>query len=213
MAGALKEFVRAAVVRRRLPAGNGILLTFDDGPDPDVTPGVLDRLRAADARAVFFVLGRRAETYPDLLRRIRDEGHVIGNHSYSHLRPHRLRPLVYRNDLARCQQAIARVVGVRPRLFRPPYGRVTAVSLLAPRMLGLRPVKWSLDVADYECMDDDSATRAGNELLARVKPHDIVLLHDNHASVLTVLDRVLVGLRERRFDLAGGADDLVRWAT
>jgi peptidoglycan/xylan/chitin deacetylase (PgdA/CDA1 family) len=209
MAGALKKFLRAAVVRRRLPAGNGILLTFDDGPDPDVTPGVLDRLRASDARAVFFVIGRRAEAYPDLLRRIRDEGHVIGNHSYSHLHPRRLRPLVYRNDLARCQQAIARAADVRPRLFRPPYGRVTAVSLLAPRTLGLRPVKWSLDVGDYSCQDADSAIRAGDELLARVQPRDIVLLHDNHASVLTVLDRVLVGLVERGFDLASGVGTLM----
>jgi peptidoglycan-N-acetylglucosamine deacetylase len=205
MAGGFKDFLRAVVVRHRLPAGKGVLLTFDDGPDPAVTPGVLDRLQTVGARAVFFVLGRRAEAYPDLLRRIRDAGHLIGNHSYSHLHPHPLHPVAYRRDLARCQEAIARIANVRPRLFRPPYGRLTAVSLLASRTLGLRPVTWSLDVADYGCTDDASATRAGDELLARVQPRDIVLLHDNHAGLLPVLDRALPGLVERGFDLAGGA--------
>jgi peptidoglycan/xylan/chitin deacetylase (PgdA/CDA1 family) len=208
MASALKEFVRAAVVCRRLPAGKGVLLTFDDGPDPVVTPGVLDRLRSARARAVFFVLGRRAEAYPDLLRRIRDEGHLIGNHSHTHLHPNPLHPITYRRDLARCQDAIARIADVRPRLFRPPYGRLTAVSLLAPRTLGLRPVTWSLDVVDYGCHDEDSAIRAGDELLVRAQPRDIVLLHDNHPGVLTLLDRALPGLVERRFDLASGSGTL-----
>jgi peptidoglycan/xylan/chitin deacetylase (PgdA/CDA1 family) len=141
-----------------------------------------------------------------------DDGHVIGNHSYSHLRPHLLRPLTYRNDLARCQRVIARAVETRPLLFRPPYGCLTAVSLLAPRTLGLRPVTWSLDVGDYDCRDEAAAARAGDALLTRVKPRDIVLLHDNHAGVLRVLDQALPGLRKRRLDLAGGADDLLRWA-
>jgi peptidoglycan-N-acetylglucosamine deacetylase len=206
MVAALKDFLRAAVVCHRLPAGNGVLLTFDDGPDPAITRKVLDRLRTVGARAVFFVLGQRAEAYPDLVRRIRDDGHVIGNHSYSHLHPHPLHPIAYRRNLDRCQEAIARIANVRPRLFRPPYGRLTAVSLLAPRTLGLRPVTWSLDVADYGCTDEASATQAGDELLARVQPRDIVLLHDNHAGVLTVLDRALPGLVEWGFDLAGGAE-------
>ena len=120
--------------------------------------------------------------------------------------------MAYRQDLARCQEVIARIANVRPRLFRPPYGRLTPVSLLAPRTLGMRPVTWSLDVADYGRTDEVSATQAGDELLARVRPRDIVLLHDNHSGVLTVLDRALPGLVERRFDLADGVREIVRRA-
>jgi peptidoglycan/xylan/chitin deacetylase (PgdA/CDA1 family) len=201
-----------AVVRRRLPIGNGILLTFDDGPDPIVTPAVLDRLRAANARAVFFVVGRRAEAYPALLRQIRDDGHLIGNHSYSHLRPQPFRPAAYRRDLVRCQNVVSEIVNERPRLFRPPYGLLTALSLVAPRTLGLKPVTWSVDVQDWSCRDAESADRAGQGLLDRAAERDIVLLHDNHGGVLTVLDRALPGLRERGYDLASGVEALSRRA-
>jgi peptidoglycan/xylan/chitin deacetylase (PgdA/CDA1 family) len=204
----LSALLPAAVVRRRLSAGDGILLTFDDGPDPAVTPGVLERLRSAGARAVFFVVGRRADAYPDLLRRIRDAGHVIGNHSYSHPRPHPLRPAAYRRDLARCQQAIARNISVHPRLFRPPYGLLTTVSLLAPRTLGMSTITWSLDANDWNCRDAADAERSGDDLVNRAVPRDIVLLHDNHVGVLPLLDRLLPVLRKRGFDLAGGAETL-----
>jgi peptidoglycan/xylan/chitin deacetylase (PgdA/CDA1 family) len=209
--GRLGTFLPPAVVRRRLPSGRSILLTFDDGPDPAATPAVLDRLRAANARAVFFVVGRRAEAHPDLLRRIHDAGHLIGNHSHTHLRPQRFRLAAYRRDLARCQDAIARTIGQSSRLFRPPYGRLSPVSLLAPRMLGLRTVTWSLDVRDWDCRDAVAADRAGRELVARAVSRDIVLLHDNHEGVPTVLDRALPVLHDR-YDLAGGVEALSRWA-
>jgi peptidoglycan/xylan/chitin deacetylase (PgdA/CDA1 family) len=207
----LGAILPSAVVRRRLPSGAGVLLTFDDGPDPAVTPAVLARLRTANALAVFFVVGRRAEAYPDLLRRIRDAGHVIGNHSYSHLGPHRFGLGAYRRDLARCQDAVVRAVGEPPRLFRPPYGRLMPVSVLAPRTIGLRSVTWSLDVRDWACGDVVSAGRAGDELAALVAPRDIVLLHDNTAGVLNVLDRALPALRDR-FDLSAGVEAMLRWS-
>jgi peptidoglycan/xylan/chitin deacetylase (PgdA/CDA1 family) len=201
----LRPLVPRFFLCRRLPAGAGVLLTFDDGPDGGATPAVLDRLRAYGARAVFFVTGRRTERWPGLVRRLVAEGHRVGNHTYSHPRPGTLGAAGYLRDVWRCQRAIAHAGVAPPRLFRPPYGRLSAVTLLGPRALGLRPVTWSLDVNDWECADAGDSRRAADALLERVAPRDIVLLHDNHGSVLAVLDRILPALA-RRFDLASGVD-------
>ena len=200
----LRALLPTALLRRRLPAGGGVLLTFDDGPDPAVTPAVLDRLRAYGARAVFFVTGRQADRWPGLVRRLVRDGHRVGNHSYSHPRPGTLSAAGYLRDVWRCQGAVARAGVGRPRLFRPPYGRLSAVTLLGVRPLGLRPVTWTLDVNDWQCRGAIAVERAGAALVERVAPRDIVLLHDNRPSVLAVLDRALPVLA-RRFDLAGGA--------
>jgi peptidoglycan/xylan/chitin deacetylase (PgdA/CDA1 family) len=204
----LRAWLPSTVLCRRLPAGAGVLLTFDDGPDPGVTPGVLDRLRAGGARAVFFVTGRRAERWPGLVRRVAREGHVIGNHSYSHPRPGALGAAGYLRDVRRCQRAVGRAGVEPPRLFRPPYGRLSALTLLGAWALGLRTVTWSLDVGDWGCADGAAAGRAGVGLRDRASARDIVLLHDNGPAVLAVLDRALAALA-RQFDLASGVEHLL----
>jgi peptidoglycan-N-acetylglucosamine deacetylase len=201
----LKRAIPDWLVRRRLsPTSRGILLTFDDGPDPDVTPAVLDRLRAFEARAVFFMVGRRLGRARHLPRRVAAEGHLLGNHGHRH-RP-MVDPFRLRRDLLRCSELLEWHAGVWPRLYRPPLGRLTPAGLVVPPALGLRTVTWSLDVRDWACRSAEDAGRAAAELLARVVARDIVLLHDDHAAVLPILDAVLPELA-RRFDLAAGVNE------
>jgi peptidoglycan/xylan/chitin deacetylase (PgdA/CDA1 family) len=187
------RLIPSSLLLRRLPpaAGRDVLLTFDDGPHRRVTPQVLDRLREYGVRAVFFVVGRRIEQAPELLRRIVTEGHVIGNHSFRHERVQPLDFLGYRRDLLRCQALIERHSGTRPRLFRPPFGQLSPASLAAPPSLGLRTVGWSLDSDDWRCKTAAGAQQAADSILQRLMPRDIVLLHDDNPAVLTILDRIL----------------------
>lgn len=189
----IKDSLPSVVWRSRLEpeSGDSVLLTFDDGPHPDVTPAVLDRLRDYHVPAVFFVVGRRVAAAPHLLRRIEAEGHEIGNHSFLHVASRRLGFWGYRHDLQCCQEVVTGRTGRRPTLFRPPFGELSPTTLAAAHSLGLRPVGWSLDVEDWRCRTPATARGAAERLLREVRGRDIVLLHDDHEGVLTILDRVL----------------------
>ena len=104
-----------------------VALTFDDGPTPGPTDSILDALGAAGATATFFVIGRHAEAHPDLVRRAVDEGHVVGNHTLDHHR-HGLfhRDAYWRGQVEGCADVVEGIIGVRPRLFRPPMGFTSA---------------------------------------------------------------------------------------
>jgi peptidoglycan/xylan/chitin deacetylase (PgdA/CDA1 family) len=206
---------RALVVRRlRRRARGCVLLTFDDGPHPEVTPAVLELLEAYGARAVFFVIGRRLKAAPGLASEILRRGHLLGNHSYLHRRsyvragPPQVGLGAYYRDLRRCQERIERLAGRRPRLFRPPGGRLTLKTLLAPRLLGLQCVTWSQDVRDWSFRDAAEAAEGAATLLRRVAPRDILLLHDAGRLVLPLLEILLPGLRARGYDLASGIHHL-----
>jgi peptidoglycan/xylan/chitin deacetylase (PgdA/CDA1 family) len=121
---------------------NGVALTFDDGPDPDATPAVLRALQAAEARAVFFLVGEQVEAHPELARQVADEGHVVALHGFRHVEHDELGDEA-RADMQRGAAAVAAATGVDPRLYRPPYGRFSERSYAAARELGLTPVYWS----------------------------------------------------------------------
>jgi peptidoglycan-N-acetylglucosamine deacetylase len=207
---------RSVAIQRLRPSPQPtVLLTFDDGPHPEITPAVLERLDRHDARAVFFVIGWRARRARQVLERIRSAGHVIGNHSHLHRNGYVLADarqasfVSYYRDCARCQTVIARSTGVPPTLFRPPGGRMTPATLVTPRLLGMRSVLWTREVADWRFRRSEDAAAGAVELLRIIAPRDIVLLHDDNRCVLDLLDRLLPELRSRGFDLASGVDLLL----
>jgi len=152
-----------------------VALTFDDGPNEQATPAILDALAARGVRATFFVLGRHADQWPHLVKRIADEGHAIGNHGYFHRKLHFKSPSYVRNDLSLGTQAIERASGYHPRFFRAPHGfRSPWVSSIA-RSLGQRTVGWSFGVWDS---DKPGADVIVERILARTKAGSILLLHD-----------------------------------
>src|SRR5262245_28595121 len=163
-------------VLSRLPSRDRVVaLSFDDGPNPHATPVILDALASAGVPAVFFILGRHAQRWPALVRRIADEGHLIGNHGYYHRKLHFKSPAYVRDDLTRGTLAIVEASGEEPRFFRAPHGfRSPWVSAIA-RSLGQRTVGWSLGVWD--------SSRPGTDVIARrvvegARPGSILLLHD-----------------------------------
>jgi len=161
-----------------LPRGRGelaVALTFDDGPNPDATPRILDALGQRGVHATFFVLGRHADRWPELVARIAAEGHAIGNHGWHHRKLHLKSPAYVRDDLARGTSSIEKASGVHPRLFRAPHGfRSPWVTWIA-RSLGQRTVGWSLGVWDT---DLPGADVIAERTVEGARPGSILLPHD-----------------------------------
>jgi peptidoglycan-N-acetylglucosamine deacetylase len=190
---------------RRFPAlerlENGVALTFDDGPDPDATPAVLDALGADGARAVFFLVGEQVEAHPELARQVADEGHVVALHCFRHVEHDELGDGA-RADLERGAAAVAAATGVEPRLYRPPYGRFSERSYAAAGELGLTRVYWSAWGSDWEPIPPD---RIAETAIRDLDPGAILLLHDSAryatrpsaAPTAEALPAILAAMRER----------------
>ena len=103
-----------------------VYLTFDDGPDPEWTPRVLDALEQAKVKATFFAVGQQAQRLPDLMRRVHDAGHAVGNHTFSHRHPWFMSQQTARAQVRDGANAIGDVLGVAPQFYRPPHGRQRA---------------------------------------------------------------------------------------
>jgi peptidoglycan/xylan/chitin deacetylase (PgdA/CDA1 family) len=185
----------------RLPTTEPIvMLTFDDGPHPEVTPRVLDILRAHGARASFFLIGKWVERYPEVVQRIVQEGHTVGCHSYTHSYLFwALSPLRLTREVRRSRQAIEMITG-RPCLwFRAPVGLKNCFLGRVLAREGMRLVSWGISVRRSE---RPAAGGLPPRLAGRLRPGSILLLHDGHdrrpegsPGVLETLPGVLASLR------------------
>jgi len=151
-----------------------IALTFDDGPVPPFTEQILDILRARKVPATFFVCGKNVERFPQILRRIQAEGHSIGNHTYSHEFPYFRSQKKFALEIDRTQEAISKITGERPVIFRPPYGARWLGVYPVLRERGLRLVNWS--DTGYDWLPKSDIMRLA---LKGLGPGSIILLHDS----------------------------------
>ena len=161
---------------RRVRSEDISCLTFDDGPDPESTPVILDLLKNAGIRATFFMIGSRIEQYPDLVRRVFREGHVIGEHSYSHYHAWKSGPWTTYRDLNRGRQALHGLVsGSRTEFLRPPHGKLNLGTLLYAIVHRRKLIFWDVDPKDY-------AATSASEIVSAIKPGlaggHVILLHD-----------------------------------
>ena len=159
-----------------------LYLTFDDGPHPVNTPTILDVLRAHGAFATFFEEGRFVDRYPDLTERVASERHTVGNHTRDHLRLSEQTPGVVRQQLADTSDAIERVTGRRPTVFRAPFldtgtGAVAKMITAVARELGMSVVACDVDAEDYKPGSTrDSIVR---RVVSEARPGAVVMLHDD----------------------------------
>jgi len=153
-----------------------IALTFDDGPHELYTPQILDILKEYDVKATFFIVGKNCEKYPELAARIIDEGHEIGNHTYSHLANiGKLDEGTLVRELLQVEDALHELRGYRPRLFRPPGGIYNVFIDRIAAQLNYTAVLWNVDTHDWKC---PPSPKIASEVLSKVKPGYIVLMHD-----------------------------------
>ncbi|WP_245976259.1 polysaccharide deacetylase family protein [Paenibacillus prosopidis] len=168
-----KKFPNILVLRGSLQK-NRIALTFDDGPDRRFTPQVLDVLKKHNVKATFFLMGSRVEGHPDITRRIHQEGHSIGNHTYWHPKLWQESIDRMRWEVTQTDAAIQKVVGYSPKLFRAPYGGVNDQLLTEFGKMNFSVIGWSVDSMDWTQID--SATVQKN-VLSNLHPGAVVLMH------------------------------------
>jgi peptidoglycan/xylan/chitin deacetylase (PgdA/CDA1 family) len=187
------------------PDGKRVSLTFDDGPNPDATPRILDALAEHQVKATFFILGTHAERWPELVRRVVDEGHQVANHGYFHKKLHLKSPAYVKRDITLGKRAIERAGAPAPQFFRAPHGfRSPWVTAIA-RSLGQRTIGWSLGVWDS---DRPGVKAIVKRTLEGTRPGSIVLLHDgdgynangDRLQTAAAIPGIITGLRDRGFD-------------
>lgn len=169
---------------------NCIALTFDDGPHAQFTPQVLDVLKQFNTRASFFVIGNRVPAHPELVRRIYQEGHDIGNHTWSHPVLTKLTPDQIVQEFNATQQAIVDAGVPAPILFRPPYGiRTPAALSVVPAPF----VLWNVDPHDWSQKDVNALTQ---HILAQAHRGSVIVMHDTSSSTVEALKNVVPQLQK-----------------
>jgi len=186
--------VLVPTVTRGPSGGDRVALTFDDGPHPEHTPAILDALADAGAGATFFCVGRHLDAHPEVARRLRADGHELGNHSYEHAYTLNFRGVAAMTaEIKRGEAAVPRAGGQKRPLYRPPVGLKNPPLSRVAQRLELTVVTWSLHSRDTRTEDP---RRVADRVLKRVTAGDIVLLHDRAVTV-EALPKILEGLKGR----------------
>ncbi|MCX6250628.1 MAG: polysaccharide deacetylase family protein [Bacteroidetes bacterium] len=175
-----------------------IAITFDDGPHPEITPLILDILHNK-AQVAFFIIGRKIKNNEEIIKRMDAEGHLIGNHSYTHSNWFDFfSPRKMKYELAKSDQDIMKITGKRPLLFRPPYGVINPMVKKAIRSSDYRIIGFSNRAWDTSSKNEEKIL---NRLIRKLRPGDILLLHDSCAQSAGVLIKLLQHLDNNGFSV------------
>lgn len=198
--------VRKGTVYRLNTTEKVVALTFDDGPSPVWTPQILDELKRADAKATFFMLGKHAARYPEIVQRVAQEGHEIENHSYTH------HVLIYykmdelEREIRDTEEIIKKLTGRTTKFFRPPKAWLTKKEKKKIKAMGYKTILWTLNAKDWVDFDDRYILKY---IVRHVRPGDIILFHDGggaftteggdrHETVKTI-SRLVQSLKEKGY--------------
>jgi len=194
-------FIQLGFFFKSVCSGDGgkkeIALSFDDGPDPAFTPVILDLLKAEGVETIFFCIGKKIPDNEGILQRIIAEGHLIGNHSYSH---HHLfdlfSPEKMHDDLQEMNAITKALTGLTPKFFRPPYGVTNPNLKKAVEQGNYTSIGWNLRSLDTVIRDEN---RLLQKVLKRVKPGSILLFHDTSETTVKILRHLIRELRENGY--------------
>ena len=176
------------------PDGNEVFLTFDDGPIPEVTPWVLEKLKEYDVKATFFCIGDNVLKHPKIYQRILDEGHAVGNHTHKHLKGWNTDDGTYLKDIENAGEFIS------SNLFRPPYGRIKKSQIKLIQSLNYHIIMWSILSGDYN--KNRSPEACFNNVKRNLKPGSVVVFHDSikaNNNMRYALEKTLIFMRENNF--------------
>lgn len=195
----IKSKVYIKAICRVKTGKKAVYLTFDDGPDAEQTPKVLDVLKRNSVKAVFFCIGKKIAGNEAIMKRIADEGHLIGIHSYCHTGNF---PILRRSkmiaDLEQCRQAIAEASGQETTLFRPPFGVTNPIVAKAVKALNLTTIGWTIRTYDTNMPKDEIVLK---RIRRNLKRGAIILLHDRLPHSDTLLQKVIDEIRSAGYEI------------
>ena len=173
-----------------------IALSFDDGPVPN-TLKILDILDEHSAKAAFFCIGKNIQQYPEIFKEIIDRGHIVGNHTYSHTRTMGiLKAKKIISEIKQCDATAYKVAKVKLNLYRPPFGIINPKIKAALEETGHQVIGWS--IRPYDAITD-SSEKILNRIERKLKPGDLIILHDTPAKTPELLEQLLVNLEKQNF--------------
>lgn len=170
-----------------------IALTFDDGPHPYYTEQLLDGLKERGVHATFFVTGEHASLHPDIIKRMQEEGHLIGNHTYSHVQLTRGNREQFKEELIKTNEIIKEITGEEVEFVRPPYG---SWDKSFEKELNMFPVLWTVDPLDWSLKNVSSITK---KIMSKAGENDIILMHDYYDTSVTAALEAIDGLMEQGY--------------
>lgn len=171
-----------------------IAITFDDGPNKTWTPKLLDGLEKRGVKASFFVIGEKAKAYPELIKRMFEDGNVVGNHTFSHVQLTKLSDAEACAEITKTNEVLKSITGVYPQYIRPPFGSWNENLECGITMF---PVMWTIDTLDWTT---DNTDRIVNKAVSQAKDNSIILLHDNYESSVNAALRIIDELQEKGFE-------------
>ena len=187
---ASKKFVQAG----SMADTKKIAITFDDGPHPYYTEQLLDRLKERGVKATFFVMGKNVEESPELIQRMHEEGHLIGNHTYSHIQLNKKNGDVFKEELIKTNELIEELTGQEVQYVRPPYG---SWDRKFEKELNMFPVMWTIDPLDW-CSDNVACIV--QKVTSKAKENSIILMHDEYKSTVTAALQIVDALQEEGYE-------------
>ncbi|MCI9645276.1 MAG: polysaccharide deacetylase family protein [Lachnospiraceae bacterium] len=171
-----------------------VAITFDDGPHPQYTPEMLAGLKERNVKATFFLLGEEVEKYPELVKQIHEEGHLIGNHSYKHEQLSKLAMEQACAQVARTNEAIYKLTGTYPSYLRPPFGDWRQELDCKVNMV---EVLWDVDTRDWSIQDH---AKIVEKALKDVQENDIILMHDGYETSVTAAMEIIDTLQKQGYE-------------
>ncbi len=174
--------------------GKKIALTFDDGPHPYYTQQLLKGLKERNVKATFFITGQNVKAYPEIVKEIYAEGHLIGNHTYSHIQLTSKNEESFKQEIVRTNEAIKEVTGQDTIYVRPPYG---SWNKEFEKELNMFPVLWTVDPLDW-CSSD--ASRIVRCVCSKAKENDIILMHDQYKTTVTAALKIVDELTQKGYE-------------
>ncbi len=187
-------YKNGAVAVNSMADSKKIALTFDDGPHPYYTEQLLDGLKERGVHATFFVMGKHVELYPEMIERMNEEGHLIGNHTYSHMQLNKVNGEEFKQELIRTNEVIENLTGQEVQYVRPPYG---TWDKKFEKELNMFPVLWTIDPLDW-CSDNVACIV--QKVTDKAQENAIILMHDEYKSTVTAALQIVDALQEQGYE-------------
>lgn len=189
-----QDFVTASSIMNQEKETKRIALTFDDGPDPYYTEQLIKGLEERGVKATFFVMGKKAEEHPDIIRKMQENGYLIGNHTYSHMQLKKGSEEQFKQELQRTSSIIEEITGHGTEFVRPPYG---TWEKKFESELNMFPVLWTIDPLDWCSSDAASVTR---NVIGKAEENAIILMHDQYKSSVTAALEIVDILKKEGYE-------------